>query len=290
MKKGLVSIITPCYNGEKYLNRYFESILKQTYKQIEVIFINDGSDDKTEEIAIEHQRKLKEKGYELKYIYQENAGQASAINTGLLQVEGEFLYWMDADDYCENNAIEILVNFLEQNKNYNIVRGKVRFIQNGKEIRIGKPNKEDTEYIFENYVLGKNAYCFVGIFMVRMETFDKQIKNRQIYNSKEGQNWQLILPNVYNQKCGFVDSIVYNYNIIEDSHSHKKRDFKQEIKKLKGHQDILINVINEIEKMDTKYRNNIIKKVKQKYHKEIFKIRVKNMILVKLIRKNKEKK
>lgn len=286
MEKGLVSIITPCYNGEKYLNKYFESILNQTYNNVELIFINDGSNDKTEQITKEYKEKLQEKGYKFKYIYQENSGQSVAINTGLLQVEGEFLYWMDSDDYCENNTIETLVNFLKQNENYNIVRGKVRFIQEGKEIRIGKPNKEDTEYIFENYVLGKNAYCFVGIFMIRMESFDKNIKNRNIYNSREGQNWQLILPNVYNQKCGFVDSIVYNYNIIEDSHSHKKKDFTQEIQKLKGHQDILINVINQIERMDLKYRKNILKKVKQKYGKEILKIRIKNMALVKLIRKN----
>ena len=52
MTKPLVSIITPCYNGEAFLKRYFESILNQTYPNLELIFINDGSTDRTEEIAL----------------------------------------------------------------------------------------------------------------------------------------------------------------------------------------------------------------------------------------------
>ena len=54
----LVSIITPCYNGERYLDRYFNSLLEQTYPSVELIFVNDGSTDNTEKIAMEYGRKL----------------------------------------------------------------------------------------------------------------------------------------------------------------------------------------------------------------------------------------
>ena len=54
MKKPLVSIITPCYNGETYLSRFFESILNQTYSNLELIFVNDGSTDKTESVVQEY--------------------------------------------------------------------------------------------------------------------------------------------------------------------------------------------------------------------------------------------
>lgn len=58
MTHALVSIITPCYNGEKYLDNYFQSILAQTYRPLELIFINDGSTDQTEEIALSYRTKL----------------------------------------------------------------------------------------------------------------------------------------------------------------------------------------------------------------------------------------
>ena len=68
----LVSIISPCYNGEQYVARFFESILNQSYKKLELIFVNDGSTDKTEEIALSYEKKLKDSGIEYHYIYQEN--------------------------------------------------------------------------------------------------------------------------------------------------------------------------------------------------------------------------
>lgn len=68
MKKK-VSIITPCYNGEKYIRRYLESILKQTYTNIELIFINDGSNDNTEEIVMSFKEEFERKKIEFIYIY-----------------------------------------------------------------------------------------------------------------------------------------------------------------------------------------------------------------------------
>ena len=86
----LVSIITPCYNGAKYLNRFFDSLLQQTYSNIEVIIVNDGSIDETEEIILEHKEALLNKGYLFKYIKQENAGPAAAINAGLHVFTGDY--------------------------------------------------------------------------------------------------------------------------------------------------------------------------------------------------------
>ena len=73
-----VSIITPCFNGEGFVERYLNSILNQTYKNIELIFINDGSTDRTEKVVKSYIIKFEEKGMKLIYIYQENAGQAAA--------------------------------------------------------------------------------------------------------------------------------------------------------------------------------------------------------------------
>ena len=66
----LVTIITPCYNGEAFLDKYFASILAQTYDRLELIFVNDGSTDRTEEIALSYRQALEDRGIVFKYLYQ----------------------------------------------------------------------------------------------------------------------------------------------------------------------------------------------------------------------------
>lgn len=111
MEYPLVSIITSCFNGEIYLDRYFESILNQTYPHLELIFVNDGSTDQTEKIALSYTSKLKEKGISYKYIYQENSGQSVALNKGLKIFKGKYLTWPDSDDVMTDDCIEKKLNF-----------------------------------------------------------------------------------------------------------------------------------------------------------------------------------
>ena len=75
MKTEKVSIVTPCYNGEKYLERFLKSILNQSYGNIELIFINDGSTDQTEEIIKKYKEEFDLHNIELTYLFQENAGE-----------------------------------------------------------------------------------------------------------------------------------------------------------------------------------------------------------------------
>jgi len=117
-----VSIITPCYNGEKYLARYLNSILNQTYPQIELILVNDGSGDDTERIALSYKKIFRERGCEFIYVFQQNAGIAGALNTGLKVFTGEYLTWADSDDFFDAESIEKKVHFLENNKEYGFVR------------------------------------------------------------------------------------------------------------------------------------------------------------------------
>ena len=106
MNKGLVSIITPCYNVEKVVHRYLNSILSQTYKKIELILVNDGSTDKTEEILLSYKSIFESQGIIFKYIYQENKGLGGSINTGLKYFTGEYLCWPDPDDTLHPQSIE----------------------------------------------------------------------------------------------------------------------------------------------------------------------------------------
>lgn len=249
MKEELVSIITPCYNGEKYLDRYFESILSQTYDNIELIFINDGSTDRTEEIAKKYEEKLKERGYKYIYIYQDNAGQAEAINKGLKIFEGEFLTWPDSDDILERDSIEKRVKFLKNNPQYGLVRNSVINIDFDTNQIDGEfiIDKGANENIFEDLIWGYNV-CYAPIsYMLRTKNFLQVNPNRVIYNTRAGQNWQMLLPITHKYKCGIIREVLCKYYVRKDSHSRTKLEtFNKEIEKIDSHIDILYNVLTEM--------------------------------------------
>ena len=128
MKTEKVSIVTPCYNGEKYLERFLKSILNQSYGNIELIFINDGSTDQTEEIIKKYKEEFDLHNIELTYLFQENAGQAAALNTGLKYVQGVYLLCIDSDDEISYDFVEQRVRFLVDNPSYMYCYGKAEFI------------------------------------------------------------------------------------------------------------------------------------------------------------------
>ena len=109
--KKLVSVVSPCYNGEDYISRYMDSILKQTYRPIEVILVNDGSADKTEEIINSYASVFERSDIILKVITKNNEGSGAAVNDGLKHITGEYLIWPDSDDFLFPESIEKRVKF-----------------------------------------------------------------------------------------------------------------------------------------------------------------------------------
>ncbi len=104
MKK--VSIIVPVYNVKKYLNSCIESLINQTYTNIEIILVNDGSQDDSVKICDEAAKK----DARIKVVHKPNGGLSSARNSGLAIACGDYVMFVDGDDYLELNALEILVN------------------------------------------------------------------------------------------------------------------------------------------------------------------------------------
>jgi UDP-glucose:(glucosyl)LPS beta-1,3-glucosyltransferase len=109
-----VSIITPAYNCGMFIQRLFDSILIQTYNNIEMFVIDDGSTDNTRQVIEAYMPRFIDRGYSLKYVYQENQGPAGAINTGLKLInEDSYLVWPDSDDfYACPDAIRIMTEAL----------------------------------------------------------------------------------------------------------------------------------------------------------------------------------
>lgn len=105
-----VSIIVPVYNMELYIENTLNSLINQTYKNLEIICVDDGSKDKSAQII----KSFSEKDNRIKYIYKENSGVSAARNVGLEASQGEYITFVDGDDYLHYQALEILVECIEK--------------------------------------------------------------------------------------------------------------------------------------------------------------------------------
>lgn len=110
MTTGLVSIITPCYNGAKYIAETIDSVLAQTYAEWEMIIVDDGSKDHSAEIV----RSYMEKDPRIKFLQQANAGSAAARNNGIRNAQGQYIALLDADDLWEPEFLEEQIRFMQE--------------------------------------------------------------------------------------------------------------------------------------------------------------------------------
>jgi glycosyltransferase involved in cell wall biosynthesis len=267
--KPLVSIITPCYNGEKFIHKFLDSVLNQTYRNIELIFINDGSFDKTEEIALSYQERFKLKGIKFKYISQENKGQAAALNQGLKIFTGDYITWPDSDDMLHKDSIKDRINFLEKNRKFNIVLSESMLINDvfddlGVFRRIPPANNDN---LFYDLIIERNVYFAGGAYMIRSSEFIKVNLNRHIYESRGGQNWQMLLPVLYKNECGYLNKKLYYIYVRPGSHSRQEEDCKVLLSRHKEHEDILQNTIKSMN-IPKKEKIKYLELIKKKYIKK----------------------
>ena len=110
MKKNKISIVVPVHNGEKFIERCLNSIIKQTYQNFEVIIINNGSTDKTEELIKGYITKYSEKVF---YININRTGVSIARNIGIDKSTGDYITFVDVDDWLEENALENVIEVLK---------------------------------------------------------------------------------------------------------------------------------------------------------------------------------
>lgn len=107
-KHPAVSVIMPVHNGEKYIREALESIFNQTYTNIEVTVIDDGSTDRTKEI-------IEMTGKNIRYFFHEKSGIAISMNKGVSESKGEFISFLDSDDIWDKNKTEMQISFMLQN-------------------------------------------------------------------------------------------------------------------------------------------------------------------------------
>lgn len=123
-KDFLISIVIPIYNAEKYLEECLNSIKNQTYKNFEVIMVNDGSKDNSETIC----KSFLKSDSRFRYFTKENGGVSSARNLGLDNVEGDYITFIDSDDWVDENHLEILIDGIIKNNCEVAISSYMRFI------------------------------------------------------------------------------------------------------------------------------------------------------------------
>ncbi|MDD5012082.1 MAG: glycosyltransferase family 2 protein [Candidatus Nanoarchaeia archaeon] len=255
MNEGLVSIIIPVYNGEKYIDRCLESIFSQGYKNIETILINDGSTDGSREICNEYAFNYNN----IDVFNIKNQGPAAARNKGIKNSRGEFIFFLDIDDFIESNAIGLLI------KNYNQYKADIvvgDFKNVGKSMtNSGHSNvfsedklmmKKDIGDYVKKYLKKPNrhplfAYSWGRLFKSSI------IKNKDIKFDEDLHTFEDVAFNFeylkHTDKIFFVNQAIYNHQMY-DSFNSATMDIGNNPKKLFGYKKALENVKNFLECSD----------------------------------------
>lgn len=214
MKKGLVSIITPCYNGEKYIARTIDSVLAQTYTDWEMIIIDDGSKDGSAALV----RSYVEKDSRIQFYQQENAGSAAARNNGIRRAEGQYIALLDADDLWEPEFLEEQVRFMTE-KNATCVYCSYRCInENDEEILnpvICKPEITTKDMMVTNYI-----GCLSGLY--NLEKHGKVYLREELKSMRDDYAYWLDIVKLDDKAYG-NQKLLARYRVLASSTTGNKK-------------------------------------------------------------------
>lgn len=156
MDSPLVNIVVTVYNKQENIKKCLLSILKQSYKNINVLVIDDGSTDKSAQII----KGVCKQDTRFNYYYQKNKGVSSARNYGLREAKGKYVLFIDGDDYIDSNYVEAFLNY----KDFNLVVGGYRRIEEGKRNIEIKPSQQVVSYEnFERSFFNKRSFEYIGL-------------------------------------------------------------------------------------------------------------------------------
>lgn len=302
------SIIVPVYNTSKYLEKCLESIINQTFNYYEIIVVNDGSTDNSEKII----DKFCNKYSNIKKINKINGGLSDARNYGIKEAKGEYLLFLDSDDYFDNNLLEKINTVLEEKK-YDLVKFGYDLVYDEKQ-ELKQENLETKEYTNEEFfiqrVLNKTPFEVAWAYAYKKSFWDKYnfeypkgyyhedlaltpkiiLKSKSVYNLNyigyhyvQGMN-SITRNSDYNKTCQRIKDVIHHFdNLYEEVNKYNIEDGTKKI--FNSYiSNTLILKINELKREDRKEYIKALKKrnvfnlilsknLKQKIKKLYFKIR-----------------
>jgi len=217
MAGAKISVIVPIYNAEKYMDKCIASVLNQTHKNLELLLINDGSADNSQARCLEYA----DKDSRVRVINQDNAGPAKARNRGINEATGEFLFFVDSDDWVEQNAIEKMLEVIDDK--IDIVQCRSR--------KMYDDGHEDTD-IWKESTLRMNSYDAMKDYLwsdypiIRFAVWGKLIRKSiteglTFPDIKHGED---VVFNAYlidkAAEIIYIPDILYNFAVRENSISH----------------------------------------------------------------------
>lgn len=227
-----VSIIIPTYNGEKYIQRAIESVLAQSFSDWELIIVDDGSKDNTEKIISDYSKNEK-----IKYIYQENRGQASARNKGISIALGFYIAFLDDDDeWIDKDKLKKQVEFLDKNPEYILV-GTGGIIVDEYSNKIMDYLVPETDELIRKNILLKNPFIQSSV-VIRKDVLIKigSFLLNEIPNAEDYNLWLRI--GLRDKFFNLVEPMVaYMFRQGNISSNYKKDILKSNIRFIKEYKD-----------------------------------------------------
>lgn len=286
-----VSVIVPVYNSKAYLERCVDAILTQTYSDLEVVLVDDGSSDNSLEICREYEKK----DSRIKVFHKENGGSSSARNVGIKEATGEYICFCDSDDYYEKDIIENLMKVFNENSDAVIAqcmavcRDEDGTLVSGPLKDSGKIVKETNEEFLRELLLhvGDSSFCSKMIksdFMKRFsfnegrlnEDFELLVYMLEEFDAiytYEITGYNIILRfgsntrNVY--KNLFYDCMIENSDMVAELVDKKHPTLKEEARKFQLYQRLDYTLHTPLSKMKNNPMSDKVLKELKLWRKDI---------------------
>jgi len=213
---SLISIVIPCYNDAQYIAQSVISALNQTYSLIEVIVVDDGSNDETKRVLKNLEHKIS------KLITQENSGQSKARNVGIEAAIGNYILVLDSDDYFEPTFCEKAIAVFTSNLNCKLVSCQANLISDINKVSLFKPAGGNIHnFLFSNAALGTS--------MFKKEDWNDCGGYDETMN-KGLEDWEFFIRLLKNGgSAEIIQEPLYNYRKRNDSTTSKANIMKYEI-------------------------------------------------------------
>ncbi len=224
----LISVIVPVYNGEVYIEECIDSIIKQSYKDLEIIILNDGSKDSTDSIC----KEFANRDGRINYIDQPNIGVSKTREKGIKIAKGEYIMFVDADDYLDETCIETLYEAMQRH-NADVAACSVVDLEYGKATK---------KHLYENEVITDRNRLLGDFFKYKRyictlwgKLYKKSLFERLVFPEMKYGEDSYIVNQVFHKADAVVlsSNVGYFYRIISSSATNTLSDYKKNLDLMK---------------------------------------------------------